>query len=115
MIADLENLARHLKTLGDPNRLGITMAISREPLSVTGIVNVTGLSQTLVSFHLRTLREAGIVRTRREGAFIYYRLANSALMAALDSLAETIASDGDEALQQEQTGNDLLTPVRRGR
>ncbi|HDZ88756.1 MAG TPA: ArsR family transcriptional regulator, partial [Nitrospirae bacterium] len=50
-----EQLARIFKVLGDTNRLGIVMAIGKGSHSVTEIINATGLSQTLVSFHLRVL------------------------------------------------------------
>ena len=48
-----ERLARVLKVLGDSNRLGIVLTIGKEARSVTEIVNAAGLSQTLVSVHLR--------------------------------------------------------------
>ena len=56
--AKTKSLAKTLKVLGDANRLGIVLAVGREACSVTELINMTGLSQTLVSFHLRVLREA---------------------------------------------------------
>lgn len=92
MSTELEKLAKTLKVLGDSNRLGIVMSISRDSRSVTEIINATGLSQTLVSFHLRTLRDTEIVKTRREGPFIYYSLSEPTLIDILHDLSLTVNS-----------------------
>ncbi len=89
-----ESLARILKALGDVNRLNILTAIGREARAVSEIVRATGLSQTLVSFHLRALRDTNIVTTRREGPFINYRLSDPALLALLEELSKTTDSRG---------------------
>ena len=91
-----ESLAKRFKVLGDANRLGIVMAISREARSVTEIIDATGLSQTLVSFHLRVLREAEIVKTERDGPFIYYSLAEPALLDILTELSKTITTNKEK-------------------
>ena len=70
----MQHLAQFIKVLGDANRLAIIHAIGKSSLSVTEIIKATTLSQTLVSFHLRVLRKNGIMSTRRDGPFIYYRL-----------------------------------------
>jgi DNA-binding transcriptional ArsR family regulator len=92
MITPVEKLAKILKVLGDPNRLNIVMSIGRDSRSVTEIINVTGLSQTLVSFHLKALRTASIVKTERDGPFIYYSLADTTLVDILDELSDTAES-----------------------
>ena len=60
----MKKLAQFIKVLGDANRLAIIRAIGKNSLSVTEIINATNLSQTLVSFHLRALRNAEIVNKR---------------------------------------------------
>ncbi len=92
MPAEIEKLAKTLKVLGDSNRLGIVMSIGKNSRSVTEIIDSTGLSQTLVSFHLRTLRNAEIVKTRREGPFIYYSLSETTLIEILHDLSLTVNS-----------------------
>jgi DNA-binding transcriptional ArsR family regulator len=87
-----EKLAKIFKVLGDPNRLNIVLSIGRDSRSVTEIIDSTELSQTLVSFHLKALRTASIVRTERNGPFIYYSLTEASLMDILDDLARTAAS-----------------------
>ena len=90
IIDNTERLARVLKVLGDSNRLGIVLSIGKESRSVTEIVNASGLSQTLVSFHLRIMREADVVRTERDGPFIHYSLSDPALLELLFELSRMI-------------------------
>lgn len=82
----IEILSRLFKLINDPNRLRIIFAIGKERITVSEIIEKTGLSQTLVSFHLRPLRENGILSTERKGPFIYYYLTESALIDMLDSI-----------------------------
>lgn len=92
MTTKTEKLAKIFKVLGDPNRLNIVLSIGRDSRSVTEIIDATGLSQTLVSFHLKALRTAAIVKTERNGPFIYYSLTGPSLMDILDDLARTASS-----------------------
>ena len=79
-------LSRLFKLISDPNRLKIIFTIGKGKKTVSEIVQETGLSQTLVSFHLRPLRESGILSTERKGAFIYYSVTESNLIDLLASL-----------------------------
>ncbi|MCL6611160.1 MAG: metalloregulator ArsR/SmtB family transcription factor [Peptococcaceae bacterium] len=80
MFSMVEQLAKLFKILGDANRLRILLAIGKGERSVSEIIETTSLSQTLVSFHLRALRDAGIVKAERQGAFIYYQLDKADLL-----------------------------------
>ena len=82
----LQSLSRLFRLLNDTNRLKILFAIGKETRSVSEIMEETSLQQTLVSFHLRPLRESGIVLTERKGVFIYYRLSEPLLIDLLISL-----------------------------
>lgn len=87
-----ENLSKVLKALSDVNRLNIVISIGKKALSVSEIIKATGLSQTLVSFHLRALREANIVTTERNGPFIYYSLSDRNLNKTLMTLVKSAYS-----------------------
>lgn len=67
-------LAETFKVLGDPTRLRIAYALSREELCVCDLAAVLGVSQSVVSHSLRALREMRLVRYRREGKIAYYAL-----------------------------------------
>jgi DNA-binding transcriptional ArsR family regulator len=67
--------ARRLKALGHPVRLGIALRLAQEPETCAcDFADVFGVRQPTVSEHLRVLREAGLVRTRRDGTQICYSL-----------------------------------------
>ena len=85
---DATRLQYLFQTLGDANRLRMIKFIGSQKRSVSEIVKETDLSQPLVSHHLRTLRERGILTTERNGPFIYYRLKNTKLPDALGVFLE---------------------------
>ena len=79
-----------LKALGHPTRLGIALRLASEPETCAcDFAEVFGVRQPTVSEHLRVLREAGVVRTRRNGTQICYSLDPSAV-TALGSLAAAL-------------------------
>jgi DNA-binding transcriptional ArsR family regulator len=82
----IEILSRLFKLLNDPNRLKIIFVIGKGSKPVSEIMQQTKLPQTLVSFHLRPLRESGILSTERKGAFIYYRVTEPGFIDLLLSL-----------------------------
>jgi ArsR family transcriptional regulator len=65
-------LAALFKALSEPARLSIVLALSDECRPVSAVVEATGLPQPLVSHHLRVLRDAGVARADRRGAYVYY-------------------------------------------
>lgn len=70
----LEDLRRRLGALTDPTRLGLCRLIAREAASTTELAARTGMSASQVSRHLRQLRAARVVTTRRDGRFVRYSL-----------------------------------------
>jgi ArsR family transcriptional regulator len=70
-----ESLQRILKTLADPTRVRILALLEREELAVQELMEVLGMAQSRVSRHLGILREAGLLRDRREGTYVFYRFA----------------------------------------
>ncbi|MBV6496560.1 MAG: Transcriptional repressor SmtB [Pyrinomonadaceae bacterium] len=67
-------LAETFRILGDPTRIKIAFALSKEELCVCDIANLLGVSQSAVSHSLRTLRQMKLVRFRKEGKIAYYTL-----------------------------------------
>jgi len=82
----LESLSKLFGLLRDPNRLKILFAIGKGTKTVSEIMRETSLPQTLVSFHLRPLRESALLTTERKGPFIYYSISEPALIDLLSSL-----------------------------
>jgi ArsR family transcriptional regulator len=65
--------------MGDETRLQILELLSPGEQCVADLMAATGLGQSLVSHHLRTLRDAGLVHDRRDGRWIFYSLAEAAI------------------------------------
>jgi len=86
----IKRLAEHFKLLSEPNRLKIVCSLGLECRPVSDVVNATGISQTNVSFHLRILREAGLVRPERRGSFIYYCLPDPELLRLVEDFENWI-------------------------
>jgi ArsR family transcriptional regulator, arsenate/arsenite/antimonite-responsive transcriptional repressor len=70
----MEHVARVLKVLADPTRLRILNILSQSEACVCELQSVLEVSQPFISRHLASLRNAGLVRDRREGARVYYSL-----------------------------------------
>ena len=76
-----------LRALADPMRAAIVELLAGEQLCTCHLQEALGAKQTLVSHHLRWLRDAGVVLPEPCGRFTYYRLAPGAFDAARDALA----------------------------
>ncbi len=77
-------LAETFKILGDPTRIKIAFALSKEELCVCDIANLLGVSQSAVSHSLRTLRQMKLVKFRKEGKIAYYALDDEHISNLLD-------------------------------
>jgi ArsR family transcriptional regulator len=66
---------RMFRAFSDPTRLRILNLLLRGELCVCDIVNTLDVPQPTVSRHLAYLRKAGLVEARREGLWMYYKLA----------------------------------------
>lgn len=67
-------LAETFRALGDPTRVRILDALSRDELCVCDLATLLGLSESAVSHQLRLLRALRLVRARREGRMMFYAL-----------------------------------------
>jgi DNA-binding transcriptional ArsR family regulator len=75
----MEYLAEYFKVFSEPNRLAVLEALRNGPLNVTAVVEKTGLSQALVSKHLKLLTIAGVVQRRPEGSLVFYEVNDKAV------------------------------------
>ncbi len=60
--------------LSDPLRVNVLELLRQRELCVCDLCDTLGVSQSKLSFHLKTLKGAGLVRSRQEGRWIYYSL-----------------------------------------
>jgi DNA-binding transcriptional ArsR family regulator len=77
-------VAEHFKALGEPARLGILNCLRAGEMTVTELIDATGMGQANVSKHLQLLYRADFVKRRKEGIFIYYALADKDVFALCD-------------------------------
>ena len=75
----LTGVAGTLRLLADPVRAAILDLLAAEELCVCHLQGELGAKQTLVSHHLRALRDAGLVESEQAGRYTYYRLSPGAL------------------------------------
>src|SRR4030067_2130245 len=77
--------------LGDPSRLSILDALGGGPLTVSSIIETTGLSQSNVSNHLGCLRDCGLVVAEHEGRFVTYHLSDDRVGDLIATAASALA------------------------
>jgi DNA-binding transcriptional ArsR family regulator len=93
--ADLSELtaaqiAELFSALGDTSRIRIIALLSEAEMNVGELADHVGLSQSAVSHHLRHLRQMRLVRTRKDGRHVYYRLDDEHIKAIFHSGLEHV-------------------------
>ena len=90
---ELNELAELFKTFGDPTRIRILYLLSRAPLCVCDIAAVLGLTQPAVSYQLKILRQARLIKPRREGKTVFYSLADRHVEIIIGMAKEHLEED----------------------
>lgn len=89
------DLAAHFEGLGNPTRLSIVERLARTPeMRVSDLADELGVSQPRMSWHLRFLRRARVIMTRREGREVLCRLDREAIEQHLFRFSELVAGRG---------------------
>ena len=79
--------------MGDPTRLMLLMALEAGELCASDLANVTNMSRSAVSHQLKTLRQAKLVKSRRDGKIIFYELDDEHIHSVLKVALEHIKED----------------------
>ena len=82
-----ERIARWFHALADETRLGIVDRLRAGERCVCDLTDDLEASQSRLSFHLKTLKDAGIVTDRRQGRWVYYTL-NPETMVAMEDFVK---------------------------
>jgi ArsR family transcriptional regulator, arsenate/arsenite/antimonite-responsive transcriptional repressor len=93
---DVARLARLFHALSDETRLRIVERLLHGEQCICNLVEMLGLGQSHLSFHMKTLKDAGLVTDRRDGRWIHYAL-NPGTLAALQSFVGTVQEDAVKA------------------
>ncbi len=108
----MKELVSVMKALSDPGRVKVLKMLEGRELCACEIIGMLGLAQPTVSRHLKVLVDAGLVKGRKVGAWVHYRLAESppspyarTLLSALPGWLE----DDPEVLQMRRGLTQLST------
>lgn len=111
-----EQLARVAKALAQPGRLELLEALGQGERSVEGLATASGMSVANTSHHLQTLRDGGLVTSRRDGLQVIYSLSDPAipkLLSCMRSVAERQVAEVERIVRENFDSRDGLTPVKR--
>ena len=91
-VQDFQKIAFLLQQLGDPTRLRILWLLCHSEECVCNLAAAIQMRDPAISHHLRSLKNSGLITSRREGKEVYYTLADTAeaklLHRTVDALFE---------------------------
>ncbi|HEX9193338.1 MAG TPA: metalloregulator ArsR/SmtB family transcription factor [Burkholderiales bacterium] len=108
------NLARIGTALSSATRLEFLELLAQGERSVEQLATLTGVSVANTSQHLQKLRQAGLIVGRKDGQYVYYRLAGDeivGLLAALGQVGETYLAEIERIVRLYLAQKDDLEPV----
>jgi len=92
----LELIAARFKALSEASRLKLIHALRADELSVSELVQETGLTQANTSRHLQLLVDSGILKRRKEGLSVYYSIADKGIF----DLCETVCGSIQQRIER---------------
>lgn len=94
-----DELCQTFKALGDPSRLKILWALNHQEMCVCDIAAFLGITESAVSHQLRLLRTLRLVKNRRAGTILYYRLADDHVSQLVSIALEHIQEQGSREIE----------------
>lgn len=98
--AQVEESARIFGILSESSRLKLLRALMEAPLTVSELMEATGMKQGNVSKHLGVLLSARFVGREREGNFARYKLADPKLYQLCDLMCKRITDDAHQRIKE---------------
>lgn len=92
----VRRLAMTFKVLGDPTRIKILDALSKEELCVCDLAALLEMTSSAVSHQLRVLRDARLVKCRKEGKMAFYSLDDAHVHTLFEQGLEHVGHTADE-------------------
>lgn len=96
------------KTLANPIRLAILHSLRDGEKTVNELATLLGVRQSNLSQHLAVLRQRGIVKTRKQGASIFYRVFNPKINQACDMVREVLM---DQLRQKQELASNYSSEI----
>ena len=85
---ELAELAELFKVFGDSTRIKILYALSQAELCVCDLAELLGITQPAMSYQLKILRQAKLIRSRRDGKTVFYSLADGHVASIIGTARE---------------------------
>ena len=85
---DIQQAAQAIKAIAHPLRLKILCVLGNQEVSVQGIVEQVGTSQSNISQHLAILREKDVLLTRKDANRVYYRVGDQRILQLVGMMRE---------------------------
>ena len=79
--------ARVFRALAHPTRLAILQILRHRPVCVCHLTTALSCTQPYVSQHLAVLRQAGLIKGQKDGAFVYYTLRDYSVLGVIDMVS----------------------------
>ncbi len=96
----LNPIAEFFKMLSEVSRLQIVCALKSGPLTVTEIIEITGLGQANVSKHLKLLTQARLLTRTQQGVNVVYEIANPVIFPLCELVCNSLAAQLQQQNQQ---------------
>jgi rhodanese-related sulfurtransferase len=109
------NLARVGTALSSPTRIEFLELLAQAERTVEQLATLTGATVANTSQHLQKLRQAGLILGRKEGLYVFYRLAGDevvGLLSAMSRVGETYVAEVERIMRLYFTQRDNLEPVK---
>ncbi|MEJ1161529.1 ArsR/SmtB family transcription factor [Prosthecomicrobium sp. N25] len=110
-----EQLVEVLRAAGEPTRLRILVLLEQGDLTVKDLTEILGQSQPRISRHLKLLTEAGLVDRFPEGAWVYYRLADTVASVTLASVIRSLVDQRDARVLRDRERLEQVKTARSER
>jgi DNA-binding transcriptional ArsR family regulator len=104
----VEDQARFLRCIGEPTRLQILRLLVEAEKCVGELTSILNKEQSLISHHLRSLKECNIVKERQEGQKVYYKLTDARLAGLIidcEALMKELSLCKCQEVNYERKGN----------
>ena len=98
-------LAEVFRQLADANRLSLVLCCLQQPMSVGELVKKVGLSQSLVSHHLRLLRATRLLKAGKKGRQVFYSLPDCHVREMLTNLIEHVGEEPNGSAKGDEHGS----------
>ena len=96
--AQIDEVARLFSILSEPSRLKLLRALMIEAMTVTDLINATGMKQGNVSKHLAVLSDARFISKEKEGNFARYSIADPKLFTLCELMCGRVEDDARQHL-----------------